>query len=244
MNIEKSFYFIEGEYMKVAFLGDSITEGQIGVSYFDIVKDVFKDSQFDNFGKNGDTVSSLYHRLKKVDFSEYDYLILFIGINDIFGKVNRAHRLVRALQGQSPSKNLESFILEYKELLDHLLKMNKNIIVVSPLLLGEDIHSDWNQKVRETEVEIELLCKSNQLTYLDVQRDMYDFLKDKMLSDYLPISLRQVSKDYISLKTNDQIDKVSKERGLYLTLDGVHLNSLGAEFVANRITDTLQKKEV
>lgn len=231
--------------MKIAFLGDSITEGKLGVSYFAKVQEAMVDDELINLGKNGDTVHSLYTRIKHLDFEEYDIVFVLIGINDIFGKVNRAHRLVRVLQRQTPAKDLDTFLLNYKELVDHLLKMNSNLVLISPLLLGEDIESAWNEQVREMEVEIELLSRNYGLPYLDVQRQMYDYLEDKKQSNYLPLSIRQVSKDLLTLKTDELIDKMSKERELHFTLDGVHLNSKGAQYVADAIVELIKtKKEV
>ncbi len=38
--------------------------------------------------------------------------------------------------------------------------------------------------------------------------------------------------DALMLQSREQIDRVAAERGLYLTLDGIHLNGKGAELVA------------
>lgn len=227
--------------MKIVFLGDSITEGEVGVSYFDMVKEEYPEYDLVNLGKNGDTVESLYKRIKKMDFKGYDKVFLFIGINDVFGKLNRAHKVLRALQGQSATKDLNTFILSYKKLLELLYSMNKNIVIIPPLLLGEEINSDWNDKVREVEVEIELLARNFDVTYLDVQKKMYDYLQDKEQGSYLPVSIRQISKDLLTLKTNEDIDNAAKERGLFFTLDGVHLNTKGAHYVAREIIKELDK---
>lgn len=228
--------------MKIAFLGDSITEGKPGVSYFDILKQELDEHDLSNLGKGGDTVKSLYRRIKKIDLSTYDCIVLFIGINDVFGKLNRSHKIVRILQNQVSSKNKDTFILEYKELLDHLLTYEKKIIVIPPLLLGEDLSNEWNEMVRELEVEIELLVRTYNLPYLDVQRKMYDYLEDKEQSSFLPSDLRLIAKDLVSCTSSELVDHKAQERGLIFTLDGVHLNSKGASFVANAIIKELNKE--
>lgn len=51
-------------------------------------------------------------------------------------------------------------------------------------------------------------------------------------SDYISISVLRVMKDVLFYKNPIRIDKLSKKRGLHLTLDGIHLNSNGAAMVA------------
>lgn len=42
----------------------------------------------------------------------------------------------------------------------------------------------------------------------------------------------RVMVDIFFYKKPSRIDRLSKERGLHLTLDGIHLNSTGAQIVA------------
>ena len=46
--------------------------------------------------------------------------------------------------------------------------------------------------------------------------------------------------DVKNLKDISLVDQKSQERGLYLTLDGVHINSVGALMISNAITSYLQ----
>ena len=49
--------------MKIALMGDSLTEGRPGVSFHTILEDRFPNITFVNLGKPGETVKSLYTRL-------------------------------------------------------------------------------------------------------------------------------------------------------------------------------------
>jgi lysophospholipase L1-like esterase len=53
------------------------------------------------------------------------------------------------------------------------------------------------------------------------------------------MSAIQILLDVLMLKTNAQIDKKSDERGLNVTLDGVHLNTAGADMVASKFMDVI-----
>lgn len=49
--------------MKIALIGDSLTEGRPGVPFHTILEDKFPNITFVNLGKPGETVKSLYTRL-------------------------------------------------------------------------------------------------------------------------------------------------------------------------------------
>jgi len=68
-----------GKYMKIAFLGDSITEGVPGVSYVEILKRHFNEDRVINSGTGCYTIFSLFNRIIKIDdFSDYNSVLLFV----------------------------------------------------------------------------------------------------------------------------------------------------------------------
>lgn len=227
--------------MRIAFLGDSITEGVPKVSYFEMVRKELKKDVF-NFGKGGDTVKSLHNRIRRIDLSQYDSFVLFIGVNDVYSKINKTHKVFKTLRNQKWVKDIDEFKKEYESLIKHLKSFEKEIVIIPPLILGEDITNKWNTELGEMVKMIECIVSNNSnLTYLDVRQDFIDYLSHKEISSYLPYSLMQTIKDVQGLKTNLQVDNKSKERGLHLTLDGCHLNSKGAELVSSRIVTHFSK---
>ena len=46
--------------------------------------------------------------------------------------------------------------------------------------------------------------------------------------------------DGIALRTDEQVDATAAQRDLYLTLDGVHLNSVGAKLAAAELAATIE----
>ncbi|MGS0973404.1 MAG: SGNH/GDSL hydrolase family protein [Candidatus Izemoplasmataceae bacterium] len=222
--------------MKILFLGDSITEGVPGVSYVDLIK---KETTYEciNRGKGGDTVSSLLRRVRRMsDLSEYDKVVLFAGVNDVFGKLTTIYKVFKQLRKQKWAKNTGEFEKTYRELLDYLLSYNKNVVLIPPLLIGEDIHNRHNKELKELVNKIHTLSNKYTLDYIDTYKEFVEYLKDKEVSNYLPVSLLQVYQD-TKIKDIALIDQISHERGLFLTLDGVHLNSKGASIVAGSIID-------
>ncbi|MEE8605369.1 MAG: SGNH/GDSL hydrolase family protein, partial [Candidatus Aminicenantaceae bacterium] len=84
--------------MKIAFMGDSLTEGVVGASYFDILQDTLSQHELLNYGKGGDTVISLFRRLSRMGFeSNMDIGFLWIGANDVFVKTRWSFPLTKRL---------------------------------------------------------------------------------------------------------------------------------------------------
>jgi len=54
----------------------------------------------------------------------------------------------------------------------------------------------------------------------------------------------RVMKDVLFYKNPLRIDRLSKKRGLHLTLDGVHLNSKGAELVVEEYTAVIEQLQL
>jgi len=95
--------------LRIAFIGDSLTEGLVGASYFDILQDKLSQHELLNYGKGGDTMISLFRRLHEINFKPpLDIGFLWIGINDVFVKTNWSFPLVNAFEdslGQKVIRN-------------------------------------------------------------------------------------------------------------------------------------------
>ena len=231
-----------GDYMKVLFLGDSITQAIPGVSYVSMVQDSLSEYNLVNRGIGGDTVSSLFRRVKKMnDLSSYDQIVIFIGVNDVFGKLTNVYKVLKTLARQRWAKNDDVFMNHYNELITYIMNENKKIIIIPPLLIGEDISNKWNTELNTLIKIIKDISNENNLSYLDLYNEYKEYLKDKHISDYLPMKIIELLKDVKGLSSASLTDQKSKERGLHLTLDGVHINSEGAKIISNAIIDEILK---
>jgi len=226
--------------MKILFLGDSITEGIPGVSYVSIMQDSNSDYDLVNRGVGGDTVSSLLRRVKKMnDLSSFDQIVLFVGVNDVFGKLTNTYKILKTLTKQRWAKDTSIFKKQYEDLIAHIMKKNKNIIIIPPLLIGEDISNKWNIELYVLIKIVNDISNTNNLTYLDLYSEFKEYLNDKQISNYLPMKITELLKDVKGLTTPSLVDQKSNERGLHLTLDGVHINSKGAKIISKAISNYL-----
>ena len=226
----------------IAFWGDSLTEGFPGASYFEILKKRLPGCKLFNYGKGGDTVVSLYHRLKSLQLNKpVDIAFLWVGVNDVFVNISPSYPIIKTINKQPWSREHEEFEHYYRLTLELLYQAATRVITVPPLFMGEDINNQWNKEIEALSRIIEKVSASYEnVAYLDLRTIIFPKLVDQNISEYLPESATRVALDVILLKQTEQIDKKSSERGLLFTLDGVHLNSRGAETVADIFLEMIQ----
>ena len=224
----------EGEWMRIAFVGDSLTEGIPGSSFYAILRKRLAGHTLVNLGEGNDTVVSLYRRLTRLRFGDpFGVAFLWIGVNDIVGGSPWPFRAVNALWRKPPSKNHEEFRAYYRATLDLLRRYARRVVAVSMALKGEDVVSPCNRELEAlSKVVQELASRGERTEYLDVRAVLIEKLAGKRISNYLPGSVMRVALDALTLRSDEQVDRKSAERGLHLTLDGIHLNSAGAQLVA------------
>ena len=70
---------------RILFAGDSITRGDLGRSYIDLLADSFPNYKLVNLGPDGDTVSGISKRIMAylVRDAEVDLIVIAAGHNDI-----------------------------------------------------------------------------------------------------------------------------------------------------------------
>jgi len=68
--------------MRIAFLGDSLTEGWPGAAFFPLLEERFPQDELVNLGRTGDCVADLLRRLPYQDPGPVDLVVLWIGAND------------------------------------------------------------------------------------------------------------------------------------------------------------------
>lgn len=150
--------------MKIALIGDSLTEGRPGVSFFNILKEKFPNITFDNLGKPGESVKSLYTRLLKTKLDiDYDISFLWIGVNDVYSKL-------LSVQAQPVAKDHNEFKDYYEKILDLVLVSSKKVVAVTPALVGENTNNAPNHEIKELNVLIQSITRNQaNVSFLDIQ---------------------------------------------------------------------------
>lgn len=216
--------------MRIAFYGDSLTDGYPGVSYFKLLRRQFPEDTLLNFGRFNDTAISLHRRivtrrlLRPVDCS-----FIWVGVNDVLISQSPLFSSVRRWWARDD----DEFRIHYRALLDLLVPHAQRVITVSSALIGEKPESSANDALsRRGEIIADLTTQYPKAQFLDLHAVFLDALAGGSSADYRPDHPLQSLFDAVRLRRSDAVDRVSAQRGLRLTLDNVHLNSAGADLVA------------
>ncbi|MCJ8008358.1 SGNH/GDSL hydrolase family protein [Lederbergia wuyishanensis] len=214
--------------MKIALIGDSLTEGRPGVSFARILQKKYENINIKNLGKPGETVTSLNKRLRETEIEEsYDLSFLWIGVNDVFSKLLK-------VQAQPVVQNNEEFKECYEKVLELVLRFSNQVVVVSPALVGENTKNTSNKKLQELTAMIQTLAsKYPNITFINMHSVFLNKLEKVTSSDYIGTSVMKMMVETLFYKSHSKIDDLSTKRGLHFTLDGVHFNSKGATIVAD-----------
>lgn len=229
--------------MRTVLIGDSLTEGIPGVSYWRFLNNKRK---ILNKGLGGDTLLGATKRtirmLGNKKYDDIDNYIIEIGTNDVLLPVLTKHSIVwkeiiklkSATLGCIPCANILDFSNKYDELLSMLINHNKKVGIIGLPLIENSILKINDDMNKYNSVIKELAQKYN-ITYIDLEsleREMkagnegsYFFGKtnlgnmiDTIFTSILPFS-----------------NIVSKIRGLSVTIDCVHLNRNTAKKLASAI---------
>jgi lysophospholipase L1-like esterase len=120
--------------------------------------------------------------------------------------------------------------------------MATRVIAVAPALKGEDLGSALNREVEAIAREVQAAAsRRERVEYLDLRPAIARELEGRPASSYLPWSVFAVALDLATLRTDEQVDNKAAERGLHLTLDGIHLNSRGARLVARIFREAIER---
>jgi lysophospholipase L1-like esterase len=228
--------------MKITFYGDSLTEGNFGVSFMDVLRRKLPSYELLNYGEGGDTVISLYHRMARMQPLEpTDIAVLWIGVNDVFARMTWLYRIIHKIRKKPYASNRSEWLSYYRAMLDILSDCSRWIITIPPLLLGEDLESMWNRKLEAMSVDVrDLSNEFENVRYANLREVLMAKLAEREGSSYLPTSMMQFLRDKSTCVTNEEVDRRSSDRGLIFTLDGVHLNRAGAEIVTDFLKDRIE----
>lgn len=221
--------------MKVALIGDSLTDGRPGVSFSNFLKEKYPNITFVNLGKSGETVKSLHTHLTKTQLdTDYDLAFLWIGVNDVYSKLLK-------VQAQPIAKDHEEFRAYFTQVFEIILHSAKHVVAVTPAVVGETTTNEANNELRDLSAIIQTIAhKHPNSSFLNLQSVFEKHLSKVNSSEYIGTSVMSVMKAVFFYKNPTKIDQLSQKRGLHLTLDGIHLNSSGARIVADEYASFIE----
>jgi lysophospholipase L1-like esterase len=222
--------------LKIALIGDSLTEGRPGVPFIRKLKERYPELTLVNLGKPGESVKSLHARLSKTKLdTDFDLSFLWIGVNDVYTKLLK-------VQAQPIAADQEEFRELYTKVLESVIASSKQVVAVTPGLVGEDMQNAPNQELKELSAVIQAIIRNcPNVEFLDIRSVFEKELAESDSSGYISTGVLTVMKEALFYKNPKRIDQLSEKRGLHLTLDGIHLNSRGAELVAEEFAAMIDR---
>ena len=236
----------------ILFLGDSLTAGNLGCSYFSILKEEPRLGGFNliNLGEDGFTMAGLLAKLE--DFLDSrrvpEVLILEGGANDILlPYMQRAGRawdpFIRKLlrHGSRPADNEEDF----KNTVTAALSLAEErgiqrLLLCTIPFLTEDPESELNRLRDRYNAIFNEFSRSG--TPGKTEIEVLDLAADVPLSPggsgwifKTPVELQE---DAILIRKIGE-DELCRQRGLRFSIDGAHPNRRGAALIASRMLEGL-----
>ncbi|MFD2162192.1 SGNH/GDSL hydrolase family protein [Paradesertivirga mongoliensis] len=239
--------------MKVLFIGDSITRGTQSVDWIKMIEKDHPYWTMDNVAANGETLTKLSERLKThlQQNSDYHAVVLQTITNDILLPTfkHRGFWFRQAYRYQIKSGNVPAappvFEALLRQTVDYVQKhYNIQLILTTLGCINENLLAETNAKLFSYNSIVKKVAKEMNCILADVSEDFQYHLNKGQTQDYCADDFANTAfLDLISCNIG-MADKLSQKRKLHLTIDGVHLNSKGAQIFKEKIeTAVLLTKE-
>ena len=222
--------------------------GQISSNFVDVLTErMGKDGyRFINQGVAGYEAYNVLTHLDQAISLKPDYIVILVGTNDVIAtlnpKVARLSRLTKKLPQPHSAQFYRDNMLQIVRTLKK--KTSAKIGLVSLPILGEDLESLPNQRIREYNTILKEIAVQEQAVYLPVHEHQEEYLKNnqnktgRTYESGIRSSFMLLLRHYV---LRQSFDTISKKNGYVLVTDGIHMNSRGAAFIADEIESFLRE---
>ncbi|NRF40240.1 GDSL-type esterase/lipase family protein [Pedobacter foliorum] len=226
--------------MKILFIGNSIIQGVLGESFVKLFARENPNWIIKNSGIGGDTLTNVSERVitELSHDAGIDFIVFESGYNDIilpyFNKRGFLFRLALKFllfRGRNPLSDPIAFKAEYKKIVGKMKEITSAKIVLMTLgCINENLQFELNIKRLEFNQIIREIAEEKGCLLADVGQQFEFVLSQRNQTNYILKSFwNSVYFDRKACNTTNGAKKLSSKRSLQLTIDGVHLNSDGAE---------------
>jgi lysophospholipase L1-like esterase len=235
----------------VACLGDSLTRGQVSVDYIKMLaaRGFGGTVKFTNAGVNGDLAFNVLQRLDSVIDSRPDAVSVLIGTNDANAGISERNvRMMTRMKDLPVRPTIEWYRENLTAIVDRLTtETSARIALLSLPVLGEELGSPSMQRSADYSAVVKEVADIHNVTYLGLHECQVAYL---MAGRYTPgirfrdgrlLSATAATQHFVLRRS---FDSISRRRGLQLTTDLIHQNTLGATMIADCIERFLRQTEI
>jgi lysophospholipase L1-like esterase len=229
---------------RIVCLGDSITRGQLSISYVAMLseRNSLAPFTFSNAGANGDLTENVLRRLDTVISQQPDMVTVLVGSNDVNASMSeknsgRAARMNRLTARPA----IEGFGDNVAAIVDRLAaETSARIGLFSLPVLGEDVGSESVRRSQQYSEVLKQIAETRGIAYLPLNERQITYLTEGGFSPGTPY------RDGIALMAGGAfqhfvlrrpLDEISRRRGLELTTDLLHQNTRGATMIADLVEE-------
>jgi lysophospholipase L1-like esterase len=226
----------------IVCLGDSLTAGRPGAAYLPLLRNRLPQDRIEGRGRGGETVLSLLRSLQEQPLAgPVDLALLWIGVNDVYVRTARRFRLLKRLRRQPWARDADCFESAYRRLCAGLARSARRLLLVPPLLIGEDLDNPWNRELEERAGRIRRISRETERAgFVDLRAPFIERLAGRPAVPYTPRRLKDLLRKASRPGTRPGEFRAAENRGFLLTVDGVHLNDAGAELAAGVIAGAVE----
>jgi lysophospholipase L1-like esterase len=151
--------------MRIALLGDSLTEGWPGAAYFPLLERLRPHDQFLNRGRAGDTVGDLLVRMRRAGLEAVDVAFIWVGANDAgIGAWDESE----PGSGWSWNERLARLRGDYEEVLEWTAARAAVTVCVGPIILDGG-GSAWEKYALEIGHVVAELARLHGCRFVDLK---------------------------------------------------------------------------
>jgi lysophospholipase L1-like esterase len=140
--------------MKVLCLGDSLTEGTVGVGFVPFLEELLPGNQYVNLGVNGDTIAGLRRRAERLQ-QRGDAAIVWIGTNDVMASADW--------------DNCSAEEEDYRLLLHAVIARARTVSTLPPLIAEPEYAKMYEYSLGRATEMVRRLSEEAGCRYLDIQ---------------------------------------------------------------------------
>ena len=232
---------------RIACLGDSITQGDVGVSYVRMVERHFSSQSvaFLNAGINSDLSYTLLRRLDEVIAAKPMLVTLLIGTNDVYARMSPPMTVGLLLQGKiHETPTFESYKGNIARILHRLkTETSASIAILSLPLISEDIGHTVNQLGDQYSDYLREVARQMDVEYLPLREKQKEYLRGRFqrtkyaYEDSFRLILTCIFYHLLGISW----DKMAEFHGNQLSIDNFHSNTCTAQMIAELVKDFIQR---